>query len=87
VIWEDGSTAQVDVVIWCTGFKAALNHLSSLGIIQPDQTIAVKDSRSVKVPNLWLVGYGEWTGAASATLVGVSRTARAVAEDIAVFLA
>jgi cation diffusion facilitator CzcD-associated flavoprotein CzcO len=87
VIWEDGSTVQVDVVIWCTGFKAALNHLSSLGIIQQDQTIAVKDGRSVQLSNLWLVGYGEWTGAASATLVGVSRTARAVAEDIAVFLA
>ena len=87
VIWEDGSTAHVDVVIWCTGFKAALNHLSSLGIIQPDQTIAVQNGRSVQVPNLWLVGYGEWTGAASATLVGVSRTARAVAEDIAAFLA
>ena len=87
VIWEDGSTAQVDAVIWCTGFKAALNHLSSLGIIQQDQTIAVQNGRSVKVPNLWLVGYGEWTGAASATLVGVSRTARAVAEDIAAFLA
>ena len=86
VMWEDGSTAQVDAVIWCTGFKAALNHLSSLGIIQQDQTIAVKDGRSVQLPNLWLVGYGEWTGAASATLVGVSRTSRAVADEIAAFL-
>jgi hypothetical protein len=25
---------------------------------------------------LWLLGYGEWTGFASATLVGVGRTAR-----------
>jgi putative flavoprotein involved in K+ transport len=87
VMWEDGSTAHVDVVIWCTGFKAALNHLSSLGIIQPDQTIAVQNGRSVQLPNLWLVGYGEWTGAASATLVGVSRTARAITEEIAAFLA
>ena len=87
VIWDDGSAQQVDAVIWCTGFKAALNHLNSLGIIQQDQTIAVHNGRSVQVPNLWLLGYGEWTGAASATLVGVSRTARAVAEDIAVFLA
>lgn len=86
VMWEDGSTAQVDAVIWCTGFKAALNHLSSLGIIQQDQTIAVKDGRSVQLPNLWLVGYGEWTGAASATLVGVSRTSRTVADEIAAFL-
>src|SRR5690606_7073281 len=87
VMWEDGSTVQVDAVSWCTGFQAALNHLSNLGIIQQDQTIAFQNGRSVQLPNLWLVGYGEWTGAASATLVGVSRTARAVAEDIAAFLA
>lgn len=86
VIWEDGSAQHVDVVIWCTGFKAALNHLDSLGIIQQDQRIDVHNGRSVKVPNLWLVGYGEWTGAASATLVGVSRTARAVADEIVKFL-
>jgi hypothetical protein len=28
-------------------------------------------------PRLWLVGYGEWTEFASATLVGVGRCARA----------
>src|SRR5690606_21943095 len=40
VMWEDGSTAQVDAVIWSTGFKASLNHLSSSGIIEHDKTIA-----------------------------------------------
>ncbi len=33
--------------------------------------------------NLWLVGYGEWTGYASATLIGVGRTARSTATEIA----
>lgn len=36
---------------------------------------------------IWLVGYGEWTGMASATLTEVSRTARAVVYEIAVYLA
>ncbi|MFA3125448.1 FAD-dependent pyridine nucleotide-disulfide oxidoreductase [Acinetobacter pittii] len=31
--------------------------------------------------------YGEWTGMASATLIGVSRTAKAVVDEIAVYLA
>jgi hypothetical protein len=31
---------------------------------------------------LWLVGYGDWTGYASATLVGVGRTARSTVEEI-----
>lgn len=87
VIWSDGSRQAVDAVIWCTGFKAALNHLRSLDIVEPDNTVAVKDGRSIKVNNLWLVGYGEWAGMASATLIGVSRTARATADEIAVYLA
>jgi putative flavoprotein involved in K+ transport len=31
---------------------------------------------------LWLVGYGDWTGYASATLVGVGRSARSTVEEI-----
>jgi hypothetical protein len=31
---------------------------------------------------LWLVGYGDWTGYASATLIGVGRTARATVDEI-----
>lgn len=87
VIWSDGSYQQVDAVIWCTGFKPALNHLKSLDLVEPNQTVAVENGRSMKVPNLWLVGYGEWTGMASATLIGVSRTARQTADEIAASLA
>ncbi|AUC08434.1 hypothetical protein BVG18_16280 (plasmid) [Acinetobacter lwoffii] len=32
------------------------------------------------------VGYGEWTRPGSATLVGVSRTARATVDEIAAYL-
>ncbi|KGH19904.1 FAD-dependent pyridine nucleotide-disulfide oxidoreductase, partial [Comamonas thiooxydans] len=35
---------------------------------------------------LWLVGYGEWTGPASATLIGVMRTARSTAEEVEQYL-
>ena len=87
VVWANGSTQAVDAVIWCTGFKASLNHLRSLDVVEPDQTVAVNDGRSIKVNNLWLVGYGEWTGMASATLIGVSRTARATVDEIAAYLA
>lgn len=87
VVWGDSSTQAVDAVIWCTGFKASLNHLRSLDVVEPNQTVAVNDGRSIKVNNLWLVGYGEWTGMASATLIGVSRTARATADQIAAYLA
>jgi hypothetical protein len=36
----------------------------------------------VREPRLWLVGYGDWTGYASATLIGVGRTARTTVDEI-----
>jgi hypothetical protein len=39
------------------------------------------------VPRLWLAGYGNWTGAASATLIGAGRTARDLVPRIAAALA
>jgi NAD(P)H-nitrite reductase large subunit len=82
VIWPDGRAMQVDAVIWCTGFRWALDHLAPLSIIEADGQIAVSGTRAVREPRLWLVGYGEWTGFASATILGVGRTARATVAEI-----
>ena len=82
VEWADGRQAEVDAVIWCTGFRPALDHLGELGVIESDGKVAVEGTRALKQPNLWLVGYGEWTGAASATLIGVTRTARSTVSEI-----
>lgn len=76
----------MDVVIWCTGFSPALDHLNSLGIVGQDGKVAVNENRSVASPNLWLVGYGDWTGLASATLIGVTRTARDVVKQVQSYL-
>jgi len=82
VVWSDGSAEHVDAVIWCTGFRLALDHLDSLGVIEPSGLVEVVGTRSVKQPRLWLVGYGDWTGYASATLVGVGRSARQTVEEL-----
>lgn len=82
VEWADGRCADIDAVIWCTGFHPALAHLSELGVIESDGKVAVAGTHALKQPNLWLVGYGEWTGAASATLIGVTRTARSTVSEI-----
>jgi putative flavoprotein involved in K+ transport len=82
VEWADGRREAVDAVIWCTGFRPALDHLQSLDVLEADGKIAVDGTRACKEPRLWLVGYGEWTGAASATLIGVSRTARSTVSEI-----
>ena len=80
--WADGSAKAFDAIIWCTGFRPALQPLESLGLVN-DSKVAVEGTRASDRPSLWLVGYGEWTGPASATLIGVMRTARDTASEIA----
>jgi putative flavoprotein involved in K+ transport len=82
VIWPDGREERIDAVIWATGFQSALDHLRPLNVIAESGEIEVEGTRSVREPRLWLVGYGEWTGYASATIIGVGRTARATAAEI-----
>ena len=87
VQWADGSEAPFDTVIWCTGFRPALGHLAALGVVNDEGRVDVEGTRSTIEPRLWLVGYGDWTGMASATLIGVMRTARSTAQEIDAFLA
>lgn len=85
VVWGDGTAIASDAVIWCSGFRPALDHLTALGF-DSDVRPAVEGTRSSSVPGLWFVGYGEWTGMASATLVGVMRSAKQTAIEIDGFL-
>ncbi|WP_028730822.1 ArsO family NAD(P)H-dependent flavin-containing monooxygenase [Pandoraea sp. E26] len=87
VVWADGSHSPVDTVIWCTGFRPALDHLDELGVLENDGRVATEGTHAIREPRLWLVGYGEWTGFASATLIGVMRGARDTANQIAEYLA
>ncbi|MFG3452772.1 ArsO family NAD(P)H-dependent flavin-containing monooxygenase [Stutzerimonas stutzeri] len=87
VVWPNGAETAVDSVIWCTGFKPALEHLASLQLINDQGRVDVEGTRAVHETKLWLVGYGEWTGSASATLIGVTRTARSTVAEIEEFLA
>ncbi|MFE7517376.1 ArsO family NAD(P)H-dependent flavin-containing monooxygenase [Streptomyces sp. NPDC057540] len=79
----DGTTAEADVIIWCTGFRPALSHLAPLGLRGPRGRIPTSGTRALGEPRLHLLGYGDWTGPASATLIGVGRPAREAAREIA----
>ena len=87
VVWPGGAEEPVDVVIWATGFDAMLDHLHPLSLADKRGHVATKGTRAVGTPRLWLVGYGNWTGFASATLVGVGRTARPAVREIEAALA
>ena len=90
VVWPDGREERVNAVIFATGFRPALEHLAPLGIVDAAGRIEIASggsgTRAARVPNLWLIGYGEWTGFASATLIAVGRTARAAVDEIAATL-
>lgn len=86
VVWPDGTTEPYDAVIWCTGFRPALRHLHPLGLRTRDGHVPVggpTGTQAVDEPRLHLVGYGDWTGPASATLAGVGPSARATALALA----
>lgn len=70
VVWPDDSATAVDAIIWCTGFRAALDYLNGLGILGSDGRVAVSpQDQALGETRLWLLGFGDWTGFASATLI------------------
>jgi cation diffusion facilitator CzcD-associated flavoprotein CzcO len=87
VVWPDESESAADAVIWATGFRPALEHLVPLGVVGTNGRVETVGTRATALNRLWLVGYGEWTGYASATLIGVGRSARATVDDIVTQLA
>ena len=82
LVWADGHEEKIDVVIFCTGFKPALQHLSGLGVVNFEGKAETNGTKSTAVDALWFVGYGGWTGFASATLIGVGRSAKKTVEEI-----
>jgi cation diffusion facilitator CzcD-associated flavoprotein CzcO len=85
VAWTDRTEQGTDAVIWCTGFRPALRHLRHLGLRTQNGRVAVGGSSGTQAlaePRLYLVGYGDWTGPASATLAGVGPSAKAAAATL-----
>ena len=86
VRWPNGKEKVVDAVIFCTGFRPALDHLEPLGVVASDGKVLTQGTRAEKIAGLWLVGYGSWTGFASATLIGVGRSAKQTVREIVAYL-
>ncbi len=86
VLWEDGSSDYIDAIVWCTGFHYNTSFLDGLTHRSPKGKIVTKGTNAEEVQGLWLVGYGGWTGMASATIIGVGRTARKTVKEIESYL-
>ncbi|MCI3275114.1 NAD(P)-binding domain-containing protein [Streptomyces cylindrosporus] len=85
VAWNDGRHSRhiaADVILWATGFRAAIDHLAPLKLREPGGGIRVEGTRSVADPRVHLVGYGP-----SASTIGANRAGRAAVRDIRRLLA
>lgn len=82
VRWDDGTFEPVDVIVWATGFRPAIDHLAPLHLRSPAGGVALlqanADVQSATTaaldPRVQFVGYGP-----SASTIGASRAGRAAA--------
>lgn len=81
-VWPDGREEPIDAIICATGFKPALAHLAPALAPNAKGRLDMDGLHAATQPHIFPLGYGDWTGFASATLIGVGRAARAVVEAI-----
>ena len=84
VRWANGQTLDVDVILWCTGFRSALDHLAPLQLREQSGGITMTGRLATQVardPRVHLVGYGP-----SASTIGANRAGAAAAGELVAFL-
>jgi cation diffusion facilitator CzcD-associated flavoprotein CzcO len=77
VVWEDGRFVTADVILWATGFRAALTHLAPLHLRAPGGGIRMDGTHVAGEPRVHLVGYGP-----SASTIGANRAGQAAAREL-----
>jgi thioredoxin reductase len=85
VRWADGRMLDVDVILWCTGFRSALDHLAPLQLREESGGITMTGRLATQVardPRIHLVGYGP-----SASTIGANRAGAAAARELTTYLA
>ncbi len=85
-LFDDGTIIQLDSLIFCTGYLPVIDYLKGLNISFRHHKVDTHGTRSREMEGLWMVGYGSWTGFASATLVGVGRSAKVTAHEVQEYL-
>jgi cation diffusion facilitator CzcD-associated flavoprotein CzcO len=77
----DGSFQPADVILWATGFRAAIDHLAPLKLRLPGGGILMNGTHVADEPRIHLVGYGP-----SSSTIGANRAGRAAVTGIAELL-
>lgn len=80
VAWPDGTVVEADVILWCTGFRSALDHLAPLRLRGPGGGIRMDGRMATRVaaePRLHLLGYGP-----TASTIGANRGGRSAVTEL-----
>ena len=76
--WVDGPAfVEARTLLWCTGFRASLDHLAPLGLRGPGGGIVMDGTQVVADPRIQLVGYGP-----SASTIGANRAGREAVHNL-----
>ena len=78
----DGTFTSVDVILWATGFQAALGHLEPLGLRNEQGGIQLTGTRVAADPRVHLIGFGP-----SQSTVGSNRAGREAVNALVRYLA
>lgn len=84
VRWADGRRLDVDVILWCTGFRSSLDHLAPLMLREESGGITMTGrlaTQAARDPRIHLVGYGP-----SASTIGANRAGAAAAAELMGYL-
>lgn len=82
--WADEREEPVDVIIWATGFRSALDHMAPLQLREENGGIKMTGrltTQTVRDPRVHLVGYGP-----SASTIGANRAGAAAAQELVSYL-
>jgi thioredoxin reductase len=77
VAWADGRSVAADVILWATGFRAAVQHLAPLHLRGPGGGIRMDGTAVAGEPRIHLVGYGP-----SASTIGANRAGQSAARQL-----
>ncbi len=79
VVWhgDEGGMARADAIIWATGFRPELRHLSPLKLREKTGGVTVGQGAAWNDPRLFLAGYGP-----QASTIGANRAGRMIARQI-----
>jgi cation diffusion facilitator CzcD-associated flavoprotein CzcO len=76
-VWPDGRTEPIDAVLWATGFRPDIRHLSPLHLHEKAGGVAVTTGAAERDPRIFFAGYGP-----TASTIGANRSGRTIARQV-----